>query len=213
MPLAGQAKLLRVLQNHEIQRVGSPAVKPIDVRVIAATNRDLRQMVAAKEFREDLYYRLSMLEITLPRLSERQDDLRLLQRHFVERFSSEYNRPIRGLTRRAQKLLAEHHWPGNVRELENVIGHACMMAQSDIIDLKDLPEYLRHGAENNRDDELLSMEELQRRHTLKVLDRVGGNKLRAAEILGISRNSVYKILEECSSRRPETVQEIDRLPQ
>ena len=199
MPLAGQAKLLRVLQNQEIQRVGSPAVRRVDVRVIAATNRDLRRMVAAKEFREDLYYRLSMLEIRLPRLGERHDDLRLLQRHFVDKFSSDYSKPIKGLTRRAQKVLAEHQWPGNVRELENVIGNACMMTQSEVIDVKDLPEYLRLPPDASRDDEFLSMQELERRHALQVLNRVRGNKARAAEILGISRTSLYKILEQPSN--------------
>jgi transcriptional regulator with PAS, ATPase and Fis domain len=195
MPLPGQAKLLRVLQNQEIQRVGSPAVKRIDIRVVAATNRDLRALVAAKQFREDLYYRLSMIEIKLPSLSQRLDDLRLLQRHFVERFSNEYNKQIRGLTRRAQKLLAEHHWPGNVRELENVIGNACMMVRGDVIDVLDLPEYLRVKPESGASGKLLSMQQIQRQHAMCVLEAVGGNKARASVILGISRTSLYRLLE------------------
>src|SRR5437868_13044400 len=139
MPLAGQAKLLRVLQNHEVQRVGSPAVRQVDVRVIAATNKDLRALIAEKQFREDLFYRLSMVEIALPALSDRKEDLALLQRHFVEKFAAQFNKSIRGITQRAQRLLARYSWPGNVRELENVIANSCMMADSGVIDIGDLP--------------------------------------------------------------------------
>ena len=121
MPLAMQAKLLRVLESREIQRVGSPAARKVDVRIVAATNRDLRAMVADKQFREDLYYRLSMVEIPLPPLADRKEDLPLLERYFVERFAAQYDKLIRGLTRRAQALLASYSWPGNVRELENVL--------------------------------------------------------------------------------------------
>ncbi|MGD0205889.1 MAG: sigma-54 dependent transcriptional regulator, partial [Dehalococcoidia bacterium] len=119
-PLATQSKLLRVLQTQEVQRVGSPAVRKLDVRVIGATNRDLETLGAEKKFRDDLYYRLSMVEIKLPRLAERKEDLPLLERHFLERFAAEYHKPLAHLTRRAQSVLARYPWPGNVRELENV---------------------------------------------------------------------------------------------
>jgi transcriptional regulator with PAS, ATPase and Fis domain len=198
MPLAAQAKLLRVLQNQEVQRVGSPAVRKLEVRVIAASNRDLRTMVAEGKFRDDLYHRLSMVEITLPRLAERRDDLPLLQRYFVQKFATQYGKPIKGSARRAQALMLRYSWPGNVRELENVLGSACMMVEGGLIDVQDLPERLHKpepgpmaGAE-----ELLSLKELQRRHLLRVLEQVGGNKVRAAEILGISRASVYQMLAE-----------------
>lgn len=197
MSLAGQAKLLRVLQNQEIQRVGSPAVRRVDVRVVAATNRDLRSMVRDKEFREDLYYRLSMIEIRLPRLSERSDDLPLLERHFVQNFAEQYDKDIRGLTRRAQQLLMRYAWPGNVRELENVIGNASMMTQSVVIDVADLPETIRASTERSSSSEAdheLSMEDLQRRHAANTLQRFGGNKARAAEALGISRTTLYALL-------------------
>jgi DNA-binding NtrC family response regulator len=118
------AKLLRVLQNQEVQRIGSLTPRKVDVRVIAATNKDLRQGIAKKEFREDLYYRLSMVEINVPALAERMDDLTLLTQHFVKKFVGQYGKQIQGLTRRAQIVLSRHPWPGNVRELENVIGHA-----------------------------------------------------------------------------------------
>ena len=195
MPPTGQAKLLRVLQNHELQRVGSPAVRHIEVHVIAATNRDLRAMVDEKKFREDLFYRLSMVEIHLPSLSERREDLPLLQRHFVEKFSTQFHKNVKGLTRRAQSLLSRHPWPGNVRELENVIGNACMMAESDVIDVVDLPPYVRASqGESPTNDEVLSIDELQRRHVINVVQRLGGNKQRAAEMLGISRTTLYSIL-------------------
>ena len=201
MPLAMQAKLLRVLQNQEIQRVGSPAVRKVDVRVIAATHRDLRQMVAEKQFREDLYYRLCVVEIKLPRLAERREDLPLLQRYFLERFAREYNKPITDFTRRAQILLGRYPWPGNIRELENAIGHACMMAQGNRIDVRDLPERLQipelqHVPE---DDTMLPLDELARRHARRVLQEVDGNKARAAEILQVSRSTIYRLLAEDGS--------------
>ncbi len=191
-----QAKLLRVLQQKEVQRVGSPVTRAVDVRVIGATNRQLRAMVADGQFREDLYYRLSMVEIPLPRLLERKEDLPLLQKHFVNKFATQYRKKIDGITRRAQRRMATYAWPGNVRELENVIGNAAMMTEGNTIDLGDLPEPLRGLSGNNTalDEATLSMEEVQTRHVLHVLERVGGNKTRAAEILGIGRATVYEIL-------------------
>jgi len=191
-----QAKLLRVLQQKEVQRVGSPVTRAVNVRVIGATNRQLRAMVADGQFREDLYYRLSMVEIALPRLLERKEDLPLLQKHFVNKFATQYRKKIDGITRRAQRRMATYAWPGNVRELENVIGNAAMMTEGNTIDLGDLPEPLRGLSCNHTvpDGAILSMEEVQTRHVLNVLERVGGNKSRAAEILGIGRATVYEIL-------------------
>lgn len=195
MPLSAQAKLLRVLQNHEVRRVGSPSVRMVEVRVVAATNRDLRAMVQQGGFREDLFYRLALLEVALPRLLERKEDLPLLQRHFLRKFSVEYKKEVAGLTRRAQARLSAHSWPGNVRELENVLANACMMVEGHVIDIHDLPEYLRQpSAVATGDEDLLSMDEVQNRHLLRVLERVGGNKARAAQILGVSRATVYEKL-------------------
>lgn len=201
LPLGAQAKLLRVLQNQEVQRVGSPVPRKIDVRVVAATNRDLRAMVAEKRFRDDLYYRLAMVEVTLPRLADRKEDLPLLQRHFVERFAAQYNKEISGITRRGQALLARYHWPGNVRELENVIGSACMLAQGPAIDINDLPEHIRTGTAPDPDDDLVSLEAVEHRHVLRVLAAVEGNKNRAAEILGISRATLYNILAKIGTKQ------------
>ena len=167
LPLTAQSKLLRVLQNHEIQRVGSPAPRIVDVRVIAATNRDLRSMVNEGTFRKDLFYRLAMIEVKLPGLAERREDLPLLERHFLEKFAAEYRKPLSGMTRRAQTRLANYSWPGNIRELENVIGNACMMVDGPVIDVSDLPEEVRGqpGSVVGQDESLISLEELQKRHT------------------------------------------------
>jgi len=196
--LSTQAKLLRVLQDHVVQRVGSPALHEVDVHVVTATNRDLRAMVTEKKFREDLYYRISPVEIKLPRLSRRREDLPLLERHFLERFAAQYNKPIRGITRKTQILLARHSWPGNVRELENVLAHASMMAQGDVIDVRDLPEMMRVEQSNigDLDPDLRSLEEVQRQHVQHVLKVVKDNKAQAAEILGIGRTTLYRILAE-----------------
>jgi len=201
LPLSAQAKLLRVLQNQEVQRVGSPVSQRVNVRVIAATHRDLRKMVAQGQFREDLFYRLSVVEIPVPRLTHRKEDLPLLQRHFLEKFSSLYNRQISGITRRAQARLAAHSWPGNIRELENVISSSCIMCAGNVIDIPDLPEILRAPSPviERDDDELVSMEIIQQRHLLRVLNRVEGNKAKAAEILGVGRNTVYQILSRIRS--------------
>ena len=203
MPLAMQSKLLRVLQNHEVQRVGSPEVRRVDIRVVAATNRDLQTMIAEKQFREDLFFRLSMVEIKLPRLADRKEDLPLLEQHFLARFAQEYNPPLRSLTRRAQALLSRYSWPGNIRELENVLGNACMMAEDEAIDVRDLPESIRQEMPLKGPDEQepLTMAEAQHRHACRVLEWTGGNKVQAARALGISRATLYSILRE---KAPET---------
>ena len=198
MPLLLQAKLLRVLQNQELQRVGSPAIRKVNVRVVAATNRDLPKMVREGKFREDLYFRLCMIELKVPSLAERREDLPMLQLHFLKMFAAQYNKPLAGLTRRAQTLLARYSWPGNVRELESVIGLACMMTESDVIDVRDLPDRIQNlRPEENAESEVqLSLDQLARLHVQRVLAHVGGNKVRAAEILGISRTYLYELLKK-----------------
>jgi DNA-binding NtrC family response regulator len=196
MPLTAQAKLLRVLQNQEVRRVGSSIAHAINVRVVAATNRNLRKEVKSGTFREDLYYRLSMVEINIPRLADRKEDLPLLERHLLSKFSAEYRKEVQCITLRAQARLASHSWPGNVRELENVIGNACMMVDGDVIDIADLPEYVGSQTDEWTEEEVgsLSLEQMERRHILDVLKRCGGNKMRAAEVLGIARATLYDIL-------------------
>ena len=206
MPLSTQAKLLRVLQNQEVQRVGSLQARRVDVRVVAATNYDLRARIAAREFREDLYYRLSMVEIKTPALADRKEDLPLLQRYLLQKFAAQYHKPLAGLTLRSQILLAHHSWPGNVRELENVIGHACMIASGKFIDLSDLPPYIREGPPQAREPFLslvpkpesavtiLSFDEQERHMVQQALTQTGGNQTRAARVLGITRDKLrYKV--------------------
>jgi two-component system, NtrC family, response regulator HydG len=200
MPLATQAKLLRVLQNQEVQRVGALTAKRIDVRVIAATNHDLRTAIAEKRFREDLYYRLSMVEIEVPPLASRKEDLSLLERHFIQKFSSQFHKEIRGLTQRAQIRLARHDWPGNVRELENVLGHACMMVMGETIDLADFPSYLLAPGTAvlaealAAPQEMGSLEEQERILLVKAMEAAGGNQSEAARILRIGRDALrYKM--------------------
>jgi DNA-binding NtrC family response regulator len=193
---AAQAKLLRVLQNQEIQRVGSPTVRRVDVRVVAATHRDLRSMIKEHRFREDLFYRLSMVHITLPTLAERKEDLQLLQQHFIKRFAQQYSKPVRGITRRAQALLSRYSWPGNIRELENVLGNACMMTDGEALDIGDLPEYVRRREPFDvaREGVVGTLAEVEKAYVLRVLEALDGNKVRAAELLGISRAKLYRVL-------------------
>ena len=205
MPMNTQAKLLRVLQNQEVQRVGSLSPRKVDARVVAATNHDLKALIAQNRFREDLYYRLSMVEIRAPRLGERKEDLALLEHYFIRKFSEQYQKPIQGLTQRAQIVLARYSWPGNVRELENVLGNACMMVMGELIDVADLPDHLRpqspqatavgdahHTA--GESDKDLSLEEQERLLLLSALERSGGNQSQAARLLRISRDRMrYKM--------------------
>jgi DNA-binding NtrC family response regulator len=197
MPVSMQSKLLRALQNQEVRRVGSPTVHKVNVRVIAATNRDLPKMIAKGTFREDLYYRLSMVEIKLPRLSERKEDVPLLIRHYLDVFSQLYNKPIQGLTPRAQALMSRYSWPGNIRELENVLGNACMMAQTPVIDVRDLPETIRapQAAIPEDGEPVIPLADIERRHARLTLKRLHGNKVKTAEALGISRATLYRLLD------------------
>jgi two-component system response regulator HydG len=194
---AMQAKLLRVIQNREIQRVGSPEVRQINVRLIAATNRDLHAQVLAGHFREDLFYRLNSIQVRIPSLAQRLEDIPLLMQFFLKRCNQAYGKNISGLTRRAQKVLLRHSWPGNVRELENVISCACISATGDFIDLADLPELLEHGRTpfTERDNWMpMSLDALRRIHIRRVLEVCQGNRVRAAHILGVGRTSLYRYI-------------------
>lgn len=197
MPLSTQAKLLRVLQNQEVLPVGSLKVRKVDVRVIAATHHDLRTAIAEGKFREDLYYRLSMVELRVPALKEHSEDIPLLARHFVQKFSREFNKQISGITPRAEIVLQRHNWPGNVRELEHVIGRACMLTESSILDVHDLPEELMQksavpGEESNGAASPLADQE--RRLVEEALRESAGNQSEAARKLGIGRDALrYKI--------------------
>ncbi|MBY0507940.1 MAG: sigma-54 dependent transcriptional regulator [Bryobacteraceae bacterium] len=195
MPLATQAKLLRVLQNQEVLRVGSLTPRKVNVRVIAATNIDLREAVAGGRFREDLFYRLTMFELRVPSLSERPEDLLPLAQHFLQKFAKEYGKAITGFTPRARLAIAAHSWPGNVRELENAIGHACIMSTTSLVDAPDLPPHTL--AQPISATEAPADHPLDRQERLlleQALAAANGNQSRAAQSLNIGRDALrYKM--------------------
>ncbi len=192
MPLHVQSKLLRVLQTGELQRLGSITPRRVDVRIIATTEKDLCSAVVDGRLREDLYYRLSPLHLKLPNLRERAEDVRLLQRHFVEEYADQYGKPITGLTRQAQELLMRHRWPGNVRELEEVIAAAVRRSEGEVLDVGHFPVALK--VDPGAGATMMSLHEAQREYVLEVLQAVHGNAGRAAEILKIGLKDVYDIL-------------------
>ena len=195
-----QAKLLRVIQCREFRKVGGKQSIRVDVRIIAATNKDLRAQVAAGNFREDLFYRLDVIPLTLPPLRQRKEDIPLLVDHFIQRFNRNNKKQIRGISSRTMGVLLRYHWPGNVRELENCIERAAVMADKDVVDVPDLVLILRPagaGGTSATSDETpwpCRLKEAERDLILKALQSVQGNRTRAAEVLGISlRGLHYKL--------------------
>jgi DNA-binding NtrC family response regulator len=199
MSLPLQAKILRALQEREIERVGGTEVIRVDVRVIAASNRDLRAAIAANRFREDLYYRLAVMTIRLPRLRERGEDLLLLIGHFVHLFAARAGKAITNISDRALELLREHEWVGNVRELRNVIERAVVVASGDTLRAEHLADEIR-GAHPDLPDRntgtILTLAEAEARHIARVLAHVDGQIGAAAELLGIHRNTLARKIKE-----------------
>ncbi len=194
MRLDLQAKILRALQEREVERVGGTRTIKIDVRVIAATNRDLKKAVEEGTFREDLYYRLNVVPITLPDLKDRQEDIPLLANHFVQKFAQESNPAIREISKEAMAVLMSHAWPGNVRELENVIERAVTLGHGPAVLSTDLPTHLAGGA-NPLERALTreaTLEDLERDYIAMILQRTKGHQIRAATILGIDRRTLYR---------------------
>ncbi|MBE0534033.1 MAG: sigma-54-dependent Fis family transcriptional regulator [Phycisphaerae bacterium] len=189
MSLAMQVKLLRVLQDKEICMVGSNRPRHVDVRIVAATNRDLRGLVAKGLFREDLFYRLNVITILLPPLRERGDDILLLARHFLTRFSAECDRSPPRFSDKALQILRKYNWPGNVRELENAIQRLVVMTDRDIIEIPDLPELMRFSA-LRQSGLRRTLAEVEAEYISNVLASVDGNKTAAAQILGINRKTL-----------------------
>ncbi len=194
LPLALQEKILRVLENQEIQSVGSTKPRKVNVRVIATTHRDLGKMVAKKAFRGDLYSLLSRMEIRVPSLSERREDLPLLARHFLQAFSAQSNKQVREITWRGQVLLNRHSWSGNVRELKDALEQACVTAEGETIDVRDFPEHLHRDLELPARRNFLPLEEMQKQYVREVVKQIG-NKVKAADLLGIGRTTLYRFLE------------------
>ncbi|MCY1079286.1 sigma-54-dependent Fis family transcriptional regulator [Archangium lansingense] len=197
VPLSMQVKILRALQEREIRRVGENKNRPVEVRVVAATNRDLAADIQTGRFRQDLYYRLRVVEIRIPPLRERRDDILALARLFLVRSASRLRRKVSGLTPEAANQLLRYHWPGNVRELENTIERAVVLTLGSSIEPQDLPDEIRGAVMPvYTPGNLRSLEEVERDYILAVLDAVGGNKLKAAETLKIGTSTLFRKLKQ-----------------
>jgi two-component system, NtrC family, response regulator AtoC len=201
LPLALQPKLLRVLQERVVRPVGADREIPVDVRLICATHRDLESAIAERRFRADLYYRINVIHIGLPRLALRGDDVLILARHFLARFGRDRSAEALGLSADAERLLSAYPWPGNVRELANCMERAVVLARGRSIAAEDLPEKIREFRQGQmqavgvESAELVALEEIERRYILRVLDAMHGNKSRAAQVLGLDRKTLYRRLE------------------
>jgi two-component system response regulator AtoC len=195
---AGQAKLLRVLQEREIRRIGSNESVRVDLRVIAASRRNLAQLVAIGRFREDLLYRLNTVRVLLPPLRERHEDIPLLAEFFLTRYGDKKEVPVTSFSAVAMRALTEYSWPGNVRELEHVVERAVALASHAILSIDDLPPEViqKDGKASDQSEVPGTLKALQREQVLKMLESTHGNKERTARLLGISRRTLYRLLEQ-----------------
>jgi len=204
MKLSLQPKLLRVLETQSFRRIGGTTDIKIDVRIIAATNQDLKECVDNGTFREDLYYRLKVMVINLPPLRERVEDIIPMAKLFIEQNNNEFSKNIIGFTEEAEKLLLNYDWPGNVRELKNVMERAAILCQDNIIDVDHLPIELRTASPKEPkpmpslplSDEAVSLQDMERKHIIEILQRFDGNKSKAARVLNISRSTLREKLKQ-----------------
>ena len=196
LPAGAQAKLLRALEQGEIQRLGDGAMRRVDVRVIAATNHDLREEVRAGRFREDLRHRLDVLAVTAPTLRSRPADIDLLSDHFLRDHARRLGQPLKRLAPETRALLLRHPWPGNVRQLKNAVERACTLAADRVIHPRDLPDDLRGAETPPSATPIASLAVIERAHILRVLEHCGGNKKAAAELLEIDRSTLYAKLRQ-----------------
>lgn len=205
VPPSIQTKLLRVLEEHRFRPLGSNAHIEIDVRVICATNKNLRTLISEGSFREDLFHRINLAEINLPALRERRDDILMLANHFLETSSRKFKKDIRGISQRAKRILANYDYPGNVRELENLIERAVMLSAEAFVDIKDLPEPVVIASERAENDERearpypftqMSLEDIEKKHIGEILKAAGHNKVKAAKMLGLTRPALYRKLKK-----------------
>jgi two-component system response regulator HydG len=202
MPLETQAKLLRVLETREVQPVGGNATRKVDVRLVAATNRDLRAMVSEGKFREDLLFRLQVVTLVLPPLRERPGDVPLLIDHFLHALAAEHGRDVRGITPEARGLLVRYDWPGNVRELRNALETMVLLTRHDVLDVEDVPEHIQGAtaqtARSRGHYELAGrkLAEVERDLVQATLELTGGNRQKAAKLMGIGERTLYRKLHE-----------------
>jgi two-component system response regulator HydG len=204
VPLSFQIKLLRVLQDQKFERLGGEKTLTVDVRILAASNKDLLQGVKKGEFREDLYYRINVIPIHLPPLRKRRNDIPLLARHFLSRFSKEQGKHIQGFTSEAMRMLLDYNWPGNVRELENSVEHASVLAKGDQIEVSDLPTVIHTIVSSTLAANGPTIIEQEKKLVQEVLEECGWNKKEAARRLGISRTALYDKLKRYQITRPTT---------
>jgi len=195
LPAAVQAKLLRVLETGEVQRVGSLQAKNVDVRIVAATNRDLRAEAEAGRFRSDLFYRLNIVELAVPPLRDRREDIPYLTAAFVKEFSARFGKEIEGVSSSAERILMSFTWPGNVRELRNVLERACMLADAPTLTERDVSSAMPAARAAVAAPPPEGLQAVEREHIVRVLSEARGNKLAAARRLGISRRTLYRRLE------------------
>ena len=201
---AMQVKLLRVLQEKVFEPLGATKPCVADIRIIAATNKSLSDMVASGEFREDLYYRINVITIKLPPLTERRCDIPLLAEYFIQRFNDRYGKSITGIDQQAMEVLLSYDFPGNIRELENIIEHAFIFCKDNTITLKHLPDSIRKKVSVESDAKALSsissFTELERMYLKTILDDSGGCKTKAAERLGIHKTTLFRKLKQLGIR-------------
>ncbi len=202
MPLDVQPKLLRVLQERRVRPVGGDGEVEVDVRIVAATHRDLEALVEEGRFREDLYYRINVVQVDLPPLAERGNDILVLAQKFVTRFAKRAGKEVRGLSSSAAQRLLDYDWPGNVRELENAIERAVTLTRFDQVMIDDLPPKIREHQsarlvvdDDGAPESMMTLSDLEKRYIRTVLSAVDGNKSRAAKILGLDRRTLYRRLE------------------
>jgi DNA-binding NtrC family response regulator len=200
MSLILQAKLLRVIEEKEVRPLGDTNSYPIDIRFVSTSNRDIKSLIQEGQFREDLYYRLKVIDIELPPLRSRREDISLLVQHFIQKFGEEMKKNISGISEEALKMLLNYSWPGNVRELENVIQRAITLTRHETIIPEDLPNMMMEEKEESLIEKGLrggyTVSQLEKEYIKKVLLEVGGNKSKAAEILGLDRKTLYRKLQE-----------------
>lgn len=202
MPLHDQVNLLRVLQNKEVVRVGGSRTIKINVRIIAATNRDIEQLVREKRFRSDLYYRLNVFSLNVPSLAERKSDIFQLTDHFIKRYSIILNKEIKGLSLEVKQIFLNHNWPGNIRELENVVERAINVARTNSIELEDLPQNMQNRAllqeqtwEPEEEPVFNKLQQIEKKAIIEALTKSRGNVSQASECIGLGRRSMYRRLE------------------
>jgi len=197
IPLSIQAKLLRVLEHHQFRPLGSNKIRNVEIRAIAATSRDLRKDIESGTFRKDLFHRLNKIEIHLPPLRKRPEDIPLLVRHFLNHYSKKFSKKIEGVSQEAQKIFLRYEWPGNVRELENVLERASILSKKEFIDIKDLPKYLQEYLPSKskipfiNKKNLSTLNDLEKEYIIYLLKTTGNNLRKTAQILDISRTTLY----------------------